>query len=70
MRLMTNNPSKRGGLEGYGLEIIERVPIITEPTKENVRYLETKRERMGHLLGVMTSDPVTAGVEEDVGDAL
>ena len=70
MRLMTNNPSKRGGLEGYGLEIVERVPIITEPTKENVRYLETKRERMGHLLGVMTSDPVTAGVEEDVGDAL
>jgi 3,4-dihydroxy 2-butanone 4-phosphate synthase/GTP cyclohydrolase II len=69
MRLMTNNPSKRGGLEGYGLEIVERVPIISTPTPENVRYLRTKRERMGHLLGVMASDPVTA-VEGDVDDAL
>jgi 3,4-dihydroxy 2-butanone 4-phosphate synthase/GTP cyclohydrolase II len=60
MRLMTNNPSKRGGLEGYGLEIIERLPIISVPTAENVRYLRTKRERMGHLLGAMESDPVTA----------
>jgi 3,4-dihydroxy 2-butanone 4-phosphate synthase/GTP cyclohydrolase II len=68
MRLMTNNPSKRGGLEGYGLEIVERVPIISTPTAENVRYLRTKRERMGHLLGVMDSDPVTA-VEGDADDA-
>ena len=50
MRLMTNNPTKRGGLEGYGLEIVERVPILTEPTAENVRYLQTKRDRMGHDL--------------------
>jgi 3,4-dihydroxy 2-butanone 4-phosphate synthase/GTP cyclohydrolase II len=50
MRLMTNNPSKRGGLEGFGLEIIERVPLLTEPNPENVAYLRTKRERMGHLL--------------------
>jgi 3,4-dihydroxy 2-butanone 4-phosphate synthase / GTP cyclohydrolase II len=50
MRLMTNNPSKRGGLEGFGLEITERVPLLTEPNPENVAYLRTKRERMGHLL--------------------
>jgi 3,4-dihydroxy 2-butanone 4-phosphate synthase / GTP cyclohydrolase II len=50
MRLMTNNPSKRGGLEGFGLEIAERVPLLTEPNPENVAYLRTKRERMGHLL--------------------
>ena len=48
MRLMTNNPAKRGGLEGYGLQIVERVPIVTEPTAENIRYLQTKRDRLGH----------------------
>jgi len=50
MRLMTNNPSKRGGLEGFGLEITERVPLESAPNPENIRYLKTKRERMGHLL--------------------
>jgi 3,4-dihydroxy 2-butanone 4-phosphate synthase / GTP cyclohydrolase II len=50
MHLMTNNPSKRGGLEGFGLEITERVPLMTEPNAENIAYLRTKRERMGHLL--------------------
>jgi 3,4-dihydroxy 2-butanone 4-phosphate synthase / GTP cyclohydrolase II len=50
MRLMTNNPAKYGGLEGYGLEIVERVPLETYPNPENLRYLRTKRERMGHLL--------------------
>jgi 3,4-dihydroxy 2-butanone 4-phosphate synthase / GTP cyclohydrolase II len=50
MRLLTNNPAKRAGLEGYGLEIVERVPLVTEPTKENIRYLTTKRDRLGHLL--------------------
>ena len=50
MRLMTNNPAKRGGLEGFGLEIVERVPIHTAPNEENIRYLRTKRDRMGHLL--------------------
>jgi 3,4-dihydroxy 2-butanone 4-phosphate synthase/GTP cyclohydrolase II len=50
MRLMTNNPAKYGGLEGFGLEIVERVPLLTEPNPENIRYLRTKRERMGHLL--------------------
>jgi 3,4-dihydroxy 2-butanone 4-phosphate synthase/GTP cyclohydrolase II len=50
MRLLTNNPTKRAGLEGYGLEIVERVPLETEPTTENLRYLKTKREKLGHLL--------------------
>ncbi|MGH9114836.1 MAG: bifunctional 3,4-dihydroxy-2-butanone-4-phosphate synthase/GTP cyclohydrolase II [Acidimicrobiales bacterium] len=49
MRLMTNNPAKRGGLEGFGLKIVERVPVHTVPNEENVRYLRTKRDRLGHL---------------------
>jgi 3,4-dihydroxy 2-butanone 4-phosphate synthase / GTP cyclohydrolase II len=51
MRLMTNNPSKYGGLEGFGLMIVERVPLESRPTPFNIDYLRTKRERMGHLLG-------------------
>ena len=50
MRLMTNNPSKFGGLAGYGLEISERVPIQMPSTPSNARYLETKRDRMGHIM--------------------
>lgn len=50
MRLLTNNPAKRAGLEGYGLEVVERVPIQTRPNPFNLHYLETKRRRMGHLL--------------------
>jgi 3,4-dihydroxy 2-butanone 4-phosphate synthase/GTP cyclohydrolase II len=50
MRLMTNNPAKRGGLEGYGLQIVERIAVHTEPNEENIRYLRTKRDRMGHML--------------------
>lgn len=50
MRLLTNNPVKRVGLEGYGLEIIENVPIETTPNRYNERYLRTKKERMGHTL--------------------
>ena len=49
MRLMTNNPTKRGGLEGFGLDIVERVPLESAPNPENIGYLRTKRERMGHL---------------------
>jgi 3,4-dihydroxy 2-butanone 4-phosphate synthase/GTP cyclohydrolase II len=51
MRLMTNNPLKYGGLEGFGLDIVERVPLEPKPNPENLTYLRTKRERMGHLLG-------------------
>jgi 3,4-dihydroxy 2-butanone 4-phosphate synthase / GTP cyclohydrolase II len=50
MRLLTNNPVKRAGLEGYGLDIVERVPLQSDPNPENIRYLETKREKLGHIL--------------------
>jgi 3,4-dihydroxy 2-butanone 4-phosphate synthase/GTP cyclohydrolase II len=50
MRLLTNNPAKRAGLEGYGLSIVERVPLETKPTAENIGYLKAKREKLGHLL--------------------
>jgi 3,4-dihydroxy 2-butanone 4-phosphate synthase/GTP cyclohydrolase II len=50
MRLMTNNPAKYGGLEGFGLQITERVPVMSAPNPENIDYLRTKREKMGHLL--------------------
>jgi len=48
MRLLTNNPAKRAGLDGYGLSITARVPLAVHATKENLRYLRTKRDRMGH----------------------
>ncbi|MCU1452510.1 MAG: 3,4-dihydroxy-2-butanone 4-phosphate synthase, partial [Acidimicrobiales bacterium] len=50
MRIITNNPAKYGGLDGFGLDIVERVPSITAPNPENIRYLRTKVEKMGHLL--------------------
>ena len=50
LRLMTNNPCKVAGLEGYGLEITERVPIVIPPNAHDKRYLDTKRDKMGHIL--------------------
>ena len=50
LRLITNNPAKYGGIEGYGLEVVERVALNPIPTEENLKYLQTKRDRMGHLL--------------------
>jgi 3,4-dihydroxy 2-butanone 4-phosphate synthase/GTP cyclohydrolase II len=50
IRLVSNNPRKRAGLSGYGLEIVESVPIHTPPNPHNIRYLETKRDKMGHDL--------------------
>ena len=50
MRLLTNNPAKRAGLEGYGLSIIGRVALPVHANPENLRYLTTKRDRMGHEL--------------------
>mgnify|MGYP005793630443 FL=1 len=52
MRLMTNNPQKRAGLEGYGITIDEIVPIVIAPNAYNLRYLKTKEERMHHTLGL------------------
>ena len=51
MRLITNNPKKIAGLEGYGLTIIERVPIQITPTQYNAHYMDTKRDKMGHMFG-------------------
>ncbi len=53
MRMMTNNPKKIVGLEGYGLEVVDRVPIEIPPTEENKKYLQTKKEKMGHILEVV-----------------
>ena len=50
MRIMTNNPAKYGGLDGFGLNIVERVPLESRPNEHNIEYLRTKRERLGHLL--------------------
>jgi len=56
MRLLTNNPAKRAGLEGYGLSILERVPLETTPTDENRHYLATKVAKMGHLMDIDPDD--------------
>jgi 3,4-dihydroxy 2-butanone 4-phosphate synthase/GTP cyclohydrolase II len=61
LRLITNNPAKYGGIEGYGLEIVERVSSNIAPTQENLKYLQTKRDRMGHLLDLPQA--ITEGVE-------
>ncbi len=50
MKLLTNNPKKYAALTGYGLEIVERIPIVMEPNEENKRYLRTKKEKLGHLI--------------------
>ncbi|MPZ71599.1 MAG: bifunctional 3,4-dihydroxy-2-butanone-4-phosphate synthase/GTP cyclohydrolase II, partial [Actinobacteria bacterium] len=62
MRLLTNNPTKRAALEGYGLEIVDRVPLPVRPNPENLHYLRTKRDRMGHDLDELDGygDGVTA----------
>ncbi len=65
MRLLTNNPAKRAGLEGYGLSIVERLPIQTEPTPQNIGYLRAKREKMGHLLEGLPDPTVSVGGAED-----
>jgi 3,4-dihydroxy 2-butanone 4-phosphate synthase/GTP cyclohydrolase II len=58
MRLMTNSPQKFAGIEGYGLSITDRVPLETSPTEQNIAYLRTKRDRLGHLLeGLGAKDP-------------
>ncbi len=61
MRLLTNNPAKRAGLEGYGLRVTGRVPLPIRPHPENVAYLRTKRDRMGHLLDDPSLDVLAQG---------
>ena len=51
IRLLSNNPRKRGGLEGYGLTVVEQVALVSQPNAENVSYLRTKRDRLGHDIG-------------------
>jgi 3,4-dihydroxy 2-butanone 4-phosphate synthase/GTP cyclohydrolase II len=52
MRLLTNNPKKIVGLEGYGLTITQRIPIEIGPNENNIQYLQTKKQKMGHILKV------------------
>ena len=54
MRLITNNPGKRAGIEGYGLSIVERVPLEIKPNAKNLEYLRTKKEKLGHVLHLMS----------------
>ena len=61
MRLITNNPIKRAGLQGYGLEITGRIPIEIPANPHNTKYLKTKRDKFGHLL-------TEFGAQEDVQD--
>ncbi|RLK59300.1 bifunctional 3,4-dihydroxy-2-butanone-4-phosphate synthase/GTP cyclohydrolase II [Actinokineospora cianjurensis] len=74
MRLLTNNPAKRVGLEGYGLAVVDRVPLSVWPNPENLRYLRTKRDRMGHELGNLEQYEIgaagasAAGTGVGVGD--
>ncbi|MBV9292264.1 MAG: bifunctional 3,4-dihydroxy-2-butanone-4-phosphate synthase/GTP cyclohydrolase II [Frankiales bacterium] len=68
MRLLTNNPAKRAGLEGYGLSIVARIPLPVRVTADNLRYLTTKRDRMGHDLPGLP--PLDDEVTEASADAL
>ncbi|GAA3049829.1 bifunctional 3,4-dihydroxy-2-butanone-4-phosphate synthase/GTP cyclohydrolase II [Actinokineospora globicatena] len=69
MRLLTNNPAKRVGLEGYGLAVVDRVPLSVWPNPENLRYLRTKRDRMGHELGNLEQYEIgSAGVVGTAGE--
>jgi 3,4-dihydroxy 2-butanone 4-phosphate synthase/GTP cyclohydrolase II len=56
MKLMTNNPVKRVGLEGYGLEVTQVIPLEVEPNEHNQKYMKTKRDRMGHKLSDFNYD--------------
>jgi 3,4-dihydroxy 2-butanone 4-phosphate synthase/GTP cyclohydrolase II len=62
MRLLTNNPRKIVGLEGYGLQIIDRVPLEMPPRKDNIRYLRAKQEKLGHLMSHLSSSGWDTGI--------
>ena len=61
MRFMTNNPAKYGGIEGYGLDIVERIPMRVVPNDENIAYLRAKQEKLGHLLDLDAPDEELGG---------
>lgn len=66
MRLLTNNPTKRAGIEGYGLSIVDRIPLLVPPNPENQRYLQTKADKLGHMLDDdEESDSATERAEVD-----
>jgi 3,4-dihydroxy 2-butanone 4-phosphate synthase / GTP cyclohydrolase II len=69
MRLLTNNPAKRAGLEGYGLRITGRVPLPSHVTAENLSYLRTKRDRMGHLLDIIEPETEAGPADTPAGQA-
>jgi 3,4-dihydroxy 2-butanone 4-phosphate synthase/GTP cyclohydrolase II len=56
IRLITNNPKKIVGIEGYNLKVTGRVPLQIQPNKYNLRYLETKRDKLGHLMGIIEDE--------------
>jgi len=62
VRLLTNNPAKRIGVEAHGLAVVEQVPLVVHPTPENIGYLRTKRDRMGHQLPGLDVPPPTTAV--------
>jgi len=57
MRILTNNPKKMHGLAGYGLELVEQKPLATPPNPNNLKYLQTKQAKLGHLLGDVLPTP-------------
>ena len=69
MRLLTNNPSKRAGLEGYGLSIVGRVPLPVRVTADNLRYLTTKRDRMGHDLPNLPDVSTLSRLDDEATEA-
>jgi 3,4-dihydroxy 2-butanone 4-phosphate synthase/GTP cyclohydrolase II len=70
MRLLTNNPEKRAGLEGYGLRITERIAMPIRPNPENLRYLRTKRDRMGHDLPNLGEPDGPGNLSDGLSDGL
>ena len=68
-RLITNNPAKRVGLEAYGIEIVERVPVRIDPTPWNIRYLRTKKKKMGHMFSEEDLKLADGATEETYGES-
>jgi 3,4-dihydroxy 2-butanone 4-phosphate synthase/GTP cyclohydrolase II len=67
IRLLTNNPGKRAGIQGFGLEVVERVPLVTSPNDSNRKYLETKQAKMGHILNMdLAPDADSDGTRQPV----